>query len=63
MNNKIGITVINEIILNSVPNNWYKQAYVQDFDCEYIDLKMAVHMFERMETAESIYEDVVTPSH
>ena len=33
---KIGVTELNEIILNSTPNSWSKQAYVQGFDCESI---------------------------
>ena len=45
--------------LNSTPNIWYKQAYVQGFDCEYISFKKYVYMFERTETTEYIYEGVV----
>ena len=60
---KIGVTEINKILLNSTPNSWYKQAYVQGFDCESILFKGSVNMFEFMETAESIYEGVVTPSY
>ena len=30
---KIGVTELNEIILNSIRNSWSKQAYVQGFDC------------------------------
>ena len=29
---KIGMTELNEILLNSMPNSWSKQAYVQGFD-------------------------------
>ena len=29
-------TDLNEILLNSMPNVWSKQAYVQCFDCETI---------------------------
>ena len=29
---KIGMTELNEILLNSTPNSWSKQAYVQGFD-------------------------------
>ena len=29
---------LNEILLNSMPNSWSKQAYVQVFYCEYITL-------------------------
>ena len=28
---KIGITELNYILLNSISNSWYKQAYVQGF--------------------------------
>ena len=35
---KIGVTEINEIIWNSIPKSWSKQAYVQGFDCESIFL-------------------------
>ena len=31
---KIGVTELNEILLNSMSNSWSKQAYVQGFDCE-----------------------------
>ena len=40
-------------------NSWYKQAYVKGFDCDYITLKKAVNIFQRMEIAESICEGVV----
>ena len=50
-------------LLNSIPNSWSKQAYVQSFDCETIYFKNAANMFERMEIAEDIYEGVVTPSY
>ena len=39
---------INEILLNSMPNIWSKQACVQGFYCEFITFKTAVNMFERM---------------
>ena len=29
----------NESLLNSIPNGWIKQAYVQGFDCETITFK------------------------
>ena len=60
---KIGVTELNEIILNSMPNSRSKQAYVQVCDCESISFLKAVNMFERMEIAESIYEGVVAPSY
>ena len=63
MADKMGITELNEILLNSMPNRWSKQAYVQGFDCETISFKKAVNMFERMEIAKGIYEGVVTPSY
>ena len=36
-------------------NSWYKQVYVQGFDCETISFKKAVNIFERMEIVEIIY--------
>ena len=39
MGDKIGVNKLNEIILNSISNSWYKQAYVQGFDCESILFK------------------------
>ena len=51
---KIGVTEFNEIILNSIPDSWSKQAYVIGFDCEYILFNKAVNMFDRMEIAEYI---------
>ena len=46
-----------------MPNRWSRQAYVQGFDCEYINSKKVVNMFERMEIDDSIYEGVVEPSY
>ena len=63
MDDKIGVTEINEIILKSIPKIWYRQEYVKGFDCEYIYFKKAVNMFESMEINKSIYEGVVTPSY
>ena len=63
MTDKIGVTEINEILLNSIPNIWYKQAYVQGFDCESITFKKYVNMFDYVEIAESIYKGVVEPSY
>ena len=54
LNDDIRETELNEIFLNSMPNGWYKQAYVQGFDCESITFKKALNMFERMEISESI---------
>ena len=63
MYEKMGITELNEILLNSIPNRQSKQVYVQGFNCEPISFKKAVNMFERMEITEIIYEGVVTPSY
>ena len=62
MSNKMGITELNGILLNSMPNSWSKQAYVQGFDGETISFLKAVNMFERMEITD-IYEGVVSPSY
>ena len=40
-----------------------KKAYVQRLDCESLNFKAAVNMFERMKTAEYIHEGVVEYSH
>ena len=40
-------------------NSWYKQAYVQVFDCEYFSFKKDVNIFEQMDIDEYIYEGVV----
>ena len=63
LSNKIGVTELDEIILNSVPNSWYKQAYVQGFYCGSILFKKSVNMFECMEIVESIYRSVIEPSY
>ena len=60
---KIRLNELNEILVNSMPNSWSKQAHVQGFDCEYITFNKSVNMFERMEIAESIYEGVLEPSY
>ena len=36
MADNMGVTELNEILLNIIPNNWSKQYYVQGFDCETI---------------------------
>ena len=36
MADKMEVTKLNEILLNSMPKIWSKQAYVQGFDCETI---------------------------
>ena len=46
LNDKIGVTKLNEILLNSMPNSWSIQAYVQGFDCDSITFKKAINMFE-----------------
>ena len=33
LDDKIGVTELNEILINSMSTNWYKQSYVQGFDC------------------------------
>ena len=48
LTDKICVTEINEILLNSMPNSWYKQVYVQGFDCESTMFKKAVKVFECM---------------
>ena len=61
--NKISVTELNGVILNSMPTSWSKQEFVQGFHCKYISLKKAINMFERMIIAEIIYEGVVTSSY
>ena len=39
LSQKIGVTKMNYIFLNSVLTSWINKAYVQGFDCEYITLK------------------------
>ena len=51
---KMGLTELYEILFNSMPHSWSKQAHVQGFDCETIYFQKSVNMFERMEIAESI---------
>ena len=36
LSDKIGVTELNESFLDSMPNRWTKQAYVQRFACESI---------------------------
>ena len=36
---KIGLTYLKEVLLNSMPNIWSKQVYVQVFECKSITLK------------------------
>ena len=56
---KTDMTELNEILLNSVPNSWSKQAYVQGFDWKSITLKKSFKLFERMDIAESMFKSVV----
>ena len=56
---KIDVTELNDIILNSMPNSLSKKVYVQGFDCESISLKKAVNIFERIKISESIYKGVL----
>ena len=58
MTDKIGMTELNEILLNSMPNSWSKKLYVQVFDCESINFKKSINIFERKEIHKSIYEGV-----
>ena len=60
---KIAMSELNEILLNSMPNSWSKQAYVQGFNWKYTTLKQSVNLFERMDIAEYIYKGVVEPSY
>ena len=61
--NNIDVTELNDITLNRIPNSQSKQPYVQGFDCESIQFKKAVNIFERMEITESIYQGVVETSY
>ena len=63
MTDKFGVIELNDILLNRIPNSWYKQAYVKGFYWKYIYFKNTINMFERMEISENIYEGVVTPSY
>ena len=60
---KIGMTELNEILLNIMPNSWSKQAYVQVFDWKSITSTKYVNVFECMDKAEYICEGVVEPSY
>ena len=63
LSDKISVTGLDEILLDSMHNSWYKQAYVQVFDFESILFKKAANMFDFMYIAESIYKGVVEPSY
>ena len=63
MSDKMGVTKLNEVILNSIPNSWSNQEYVQGFDCGSILFKISPNMFDHMELSKGIYEGVVLPSY
>ena len=54
---KIGVTELNKILLNSIPNSCSKHA------CGSILLKKYVNISERMDIDESIYKGMVKPSY
>ena len=58
---KTGMTELNNICFNSMPNSWSNQAYVQGFYWKSITLKKSVNVFECMDTSEYICEGVVEP--
>ena len=63
MTDKIVMTEMDKILLNSMTNSWRKKAYVHIFDCGSITFKKDVNMFKRMDISESIYKGVVEPSY
>ena len=63
LDDKIGVTESNKILLNSMTNSWSKRDYEQGFDCVSINFKKSVNMLESMEIYESIYKGVVEPSY
>ena len=63
MDDKIGVTKLNEILLNIMPKSCSKKSYVQVFYCEILSFKKSLNMFDHMEISDSIYENVVTPSY
>ena len=48
---KIGVTELNDILLNRMPNSRSKKTHVEGFYCEAINFKKAVNMIEYMEIA------------
>ena len=44
----MGVTELNEILLNSMPNSWSKQAYLRAFNSETISFDKAVNLLELM---------------
>ena len=53
---KMGLEELNEILLQSVPSSWARQAYIWGWDFKGRTYKDTCDMFERMEIAEAIYE-------
>ena len=47
LSDKIGVTELNKNMLNSMPNIWSMQAYVQGFDCESILFKILLACFSK----------------
>ena len=45
LNDKIGVTKLNNTLLNIMPNRWSKKACIQGFYCEPITFKNDVDMF------------------
>ena len=58
LSEKIGMTELNEILLNSMTNSWSKQAYVQVFDCEYIIYKKKLPIFLNACKLQSLFTKV-----
>ena len=63
MSSKIEVIELNEILINGMRNIWIKQAYLQGFDCKYINFNKSVNMFERMKILEYIYEGSIDPDY
>ena len=53
---KMATEELNKILLQSLSNEWTKQAYLQGWDLEVIIYKDTCKMFERMEIAEKFYK-------
>ena len=63
MSSKIEVIELNDILINGMRNIWIKQAYLQGFDCKYINFNKSVNMFERMKILEYIYEGSIDPDY
>ena len=63
ISDKSCVTEINEKKLNSILNSWINQSCVQRVDCESINFKADVNMFELVEISQSIYEGAVEISY